>query len=80
MNNSIKLAILSLSIATLSACTPSASEKVFEVMPEGLADCRVYKISNSSGVELMAMRCPNSGTSTTYRESKTTKTTVVVDK
>jgi hypothetical protein len=62
----------------LSGCAPSAEERTanFTVMPEGLKDCKVYRISDGSE-NITVVRCPNS--STTSRIGKTKKTVTTID-
>ncbi len=64
----------------LAACSPSARDSTaeFPVWPAELSDCRVYQVY-AAAQSLTIVRCPNSATSTTYRQGKTTRTTVVVD-
>jgi putative SOS response-associated peptidase YedK len=63
----------------VAGCTNSAKEVVYPVMPPELKDCKVYAISSESGRDITVMRCPNATTSTTYKEGKATRTTIVVD-
>ena len=51
-------------VMLLAGCTPSAKELNFPVMPEELADCKVFRLSNSSGNIITVARCPNSVTTT----------------
>lgn len=63
---------------TLSACNPSAYTVSMPVLPEGFQDCKFAYVQNSSTSFYIA-RCPNSTTSATYKQGKTTKTTITVD-
>ena len=47
----------------LVGCSPSGSETTagYLVMPEGLKDCRIYKISDGPN-PLVVVRCPHSST------------------
>lgn len=49
------------------------------VLPEELKDCKVYSLTHNQMNWITVMRCPNSVTSTTYVEGKTTKSSIVVD-
>jgi hypothetical protein len=64
----------------ISGCAPSAEERTanFTVMPDGLKDCKIYRISD--GVEnITVVRCPNSSTTSSYRIGKTKKTVTTID-
>ena len=63
----------------LSGCENSYKETNFPTKPKDLEDCKFYMLSNVDGDYIRVVRCPNSQTSTTYREGKVTKTTVVID-
>jgi hypothetical protein len=71
--------IILLICLALTACTPSASEKRMPVMPKGLEDCSVYTINDGELGVYTVFRCPDSTTTTSYKEGKTTKTVVVID-
>lgn len=62
----------------LSACTPSANEVSYPVLPDELKDCKFFRVDNG-GFPIRVVRCPNSTTSATFQSGKTTKTTVVID-
>ena len=64
----------------LSGCAPSAEERTanFTVMPEGLKDCKVYRISDGSE-NITVVRCPNSSTTSSNRIGKTKKTVTTID-
>lgn len=70
-----------LSAVMLVACSPSSNEMHFPVLPEGLKDCRFYKVSDGS-TEIKVVRCPNSQTTTTHQvgaKSHTSRSVVVID-
>lgn len=68
-------------IATLllSACTPSGHEVVMPVIPDGLKDCKFFKLTDENGTVIRVVRCPMSSTSATYQSGKVSTTTVVID-
>ena len=76
--------ILSL-VFFLTACSdPSAVEKKFPILPDGLKDCTFYDIDPGGvGREIHVARCPNSATSMDYQiqqgKTSVTKTTIVID-
>jgi len=74
----MKYIMLVMAVA-LAGCTPSAKETVWEVLPDGLKDCKFYEISNSNGATMKVVRCPMSTTSIQYQSGKATINTVVVD-
>jgi hypothetical protein len=63
----------------LSACDPSAKERRPTVWPQELSDCKSYYIydPNMPIGHMMVVRCPNSQTSTTFKNGKTNQTAVV---
>lgn len=70
---------LSFLIALLSGCENSYEEANFPARPPELQDCKIYYLENEGGNTITVVRCPNSDTSTTYRQGKTVRTTVVID-
>ena len=66
----------------LVACTPSAKDLSgeFTVLPEGMKDCKVYRLKSTGGSSITAIRCPNSATTSKYPSGKTTNETVVVER
>ena len=70
---------LSFLIALLSGCENSYREADFPARPPELQDCKIYYLENETGNEITVVRCPNSDTSTTYKQGKVTDTTVVID-
>lgn len=60
-------------------CSDSARELKFKAMPEELADCRVYGVSNADGQRMTVVRCPFSTTTTQVQSGKTRLTTVTID-
>jgi hypothetical protein len=64
----------------LSGCAPSAEERTanFTVIPDGLKDCKIYRISDG-GENITVVRCPNSSTTSSYRIGKTKKTVTTID-
>lgn len=69
---------LCLIVVFLAACTPTAKEVLPPVLPEGLKDCKFYELFDG-GSYMKVVRCPSSSTSTTYRQGKTNKNTVLID-
>jgi hypothetical protein len=70
--------VLILSLMVLAGCEPSATEKVWPVMPAGLQDCKFYKLKDAEGNALNVARCPLS-TTTVKTQAKTPVTTIIVD-
>jgi hypothetical protein len=67
--------ILGILVCILAGCAPSATEKVWPVMPEGLRDCKIYNLTDGNGNRLTVARCPLSATS--VRESS--KLSITID-
>lgn len=51
----------------------------FPKVPPELADCKFFKLTDESGSSLKVARCPNSTTTSTYSQGKTSATTVVTE-
>lgn len=66
---------------SLVGCSPSATEETakFTVMPEGLKDCKIYRITPTGGDSLNVVRCPLSNTTTSYSSGKTTTSVSVTE-
>lgn len=71
--------IVMIMVVALAGCTPSADEQKWPVLPEGLKDCKFYKLTDESANTIKVARCPMSSTSISYQQGKTTATTVVID-
>ena len=65
-------------LVTVSACSPSYEEKSYPLLPDDLSDCKFYKISNGPFSTIKIVRCPNSITSTTWKQARDTSSDVVV--
>jgi hypothetical protein len=65
----------------ISGCAPSAEERTanFTVMPDGLKDCKIYRISDGMMVGITVVRCPNSSTTSSTHVGKTKKTVTTID-
>lgn len=58
-------------LLVLVGCTPLGRDVTDEwILPDGLKDCRIYRLKNSSGLHLTVVRCQNSSTSVTTRSGK----------
>lgn len=77
----MKKLIIIVVMALLAGCSDSAREVHVNIMPEGLKDCRYYELV-VQGNTVKVMRCPNSTTSTNWRQqsgkSNVGRTSVVV--
>lgn len=71
--------ILCVMALVLAGCTPSANEKVWPVLPEGLKDCKFYELMDSSGNTMKIARCPGSSTTMNYQMGKARATSVTID-
>lgn len=70
--------VLILSLMLLAGCEPSATEKIWPVMPAGLQDCKFYSLKDADGYTLHIARCPLSAT-TAKTQAKNPVTTITVD-
>lgn len=65
-----------------AGCTPGAHETQpvpREILPEGLKDCKFYRLDYSNGGGMTVVRCPHSSTTTSYTSGKTTVNNTIVD-
>ena len=70
--------VLILSLMLLAGCEPSATEKIWPVMPAELQDCKFYKLKDTEGNTMNIARCPLSAT-TVKTQAKHPQTTITVD-
>jgi len=74
----MRFILCTLGLAVLVAgCQPSVTTADFP-LPAELQDCKLFELSDGIN-SITVVRCPNSTTSTTYREGKSDHTSVVVD-
>jgi len=71
--------LIGLTLVLVAGCTPSASEKVWPVLPDGLKDCKFYELMDSSGNTMKIARCPASTTTMNYKMGKAQATTITID-
>ena len=77
MNNRLKIIVLFTTVM-LAACSPNGHERNdYTVLPDGLKDCKFYRVSNGIGA-ITVVRCPNSST-TVHSGGKQSQTTVTVE-
>lgn len=64
-----------------SGCSPGYQDVAakYPLKPKELMDCQFFKLVNDNGSPITVVRCPNSTTSVTEQQGKTTTTTVVID-
>ena len=70
----LMLILLTSSVSIASAhiikpwlCKPTAKSEVLDV-PAGLGDCQVFEAKAPSGVMVAVIRCPDSVTTTSYKQ------------
>lgn len=72
-----------LSSLLITGCAPnaidSAQELQFPSMPEELADCRVYYVTNRNYNVMTVVRCPLSATTVKTPNGRSSRTTVTID-
>ena len=83
----MKYILLFCLFVTAASCSPEPSQEttVKYQLPEGLKDCKIHSVrSNGSllGIPthiMYVVRCPNSATSTSYQQGKSSQNVTVVD-
>lgn len=65
----MKYLIITLFGIILMGCGEANTEETTKayILPEGLSDCKIYRLEPQNGVILRVVRCPNSETSTSSR-------------
>lgn len=48
-------------------------------IPKELSDCKIYFVGTNRGSGLTVVRCPNSSTTTSYKQGKATRTITLVE-
>ena len=73
----MKKILVILGIVMLTACSPSAKQKYYSVLPDELKDCKFFRLEDGNGAAVTVARC---GNATTVRQSdKAGTTTITVD-
>ena len=75
----MKICLVAFAALILVGCSDSATPVYFPSAPPELADCKFYDLSNKSGNHVRVVRCPNSVTTATYRQGKSTVSIVTID-
>jgi hypothetical protein len=65
-------------VVMLAACSPSAKEKNFPVLPDELKDCKFYRLEDGVAAAITVARCGNT-TTVRRHESKSNPTTITID-
>lgn len=61
-------------------CEPSNETRTDEFkLPDYLSDCTITKLVDKNTAIFTVVRCPNSSTSTTYMNGRSSQTSVVID-
>lgn len=80
MNKKIKIMMLVAIATLLSGCEKEAKETTSKyTLPEGLEDCKIFKLRNDDGGVIVVTRCPLSSTTTAYTSGKSTESSTVID-
>ncbi len=66
-------------MGALAGCQNSSREIYFSAMPADFKDCKIVRVTNDEGTHITLARCPNSTTTATVPNGKTTLTTITVD-
>ncbi len=64
-------------IALVTCSKPGAAPQEFPNLPEGLVDCKFYRLTDLHGVQALIGRCPNS--TVTVRSAVKAPVTIVTD-
>jgi len=73
----MKKILIVLGVVMLAACSPSAKQKYYPVLPDELKDCKFYRLEDGAGVAITVARC---GNATAVRQSdKAGNTTILID-
>lgn len=77
----MKTFLIIFSVFVLASCSKTHDKLDANYsMPEEMNDCSIFKlVPDNGGRTLYAIRCPNSTTTTSYRNNKTNVTTSVID-
>lgn len=68
-----------LAVIFLTGCDRTTEERTEAfILPPDLEDCKIFKLSDGS-TTITTMRCPNSATSTNYKDGKVHKISIAVD-
>jgi hypothetical protein len=62
----------------LGGCDATTTEVHGFILPEGLKDCKIYRLRDGIS-HITVTRCPNSSTSTQYQTGKTTSSSTLVE-
>lgn len=74
----LRIAGLALVASTLVGCGSSAREESWEAIPTELKDCKFFRLRDGMS-SVRVVRCPNSATTVTYSQGKSTANAVVID-
>lgn len=72
--------LICFTLLLLSACEPRYTERTGYKLPKELEDCKFYELYDSNAERIKITRCPNSQTSTNYRNGKHDGTHVVIER
>ena len=73
------LTICALGLALLATGCERSIEVADYPLPQELSDCKLFRLSDGHGSDITVARCPNSTTSTTFRQGKHDESAIVVD-
>jgi hypothetical protein len=81
MNKLLAIVGMVFVMVSLSGCAKSATENTSHYdLPDGLKDCKIFYLgSDNSLTGITVVRCPNSSTTTTYKQGKTQRSVSVVE-
>ena len=73
-----QLIIIALALSVLGCeADYKDSTKKFSMPPE-LSDCKIYDLTNVSGVRITVVRCPLSSTTTEYQDGKMRRSVTIL--
>lgn len=75
-----KLFITTMCTFALVGCNKSSVELTSKYnIPQELSDCKIYFVGANNGTGITVVRCPNSSTTTSYKQGKATRSVTVVE-
>ncbi len=77
---SFRFILVAAALLLIAGCAPASyEERTGEfLLPEGLKDCKIYRLQAGNGSIITVVRCPNSST-VTHRSGKSNQSSIVID-
>ena len=76
----MKKLIVSVALIFIAGCEAQSQKMTFQAeLPDGFKDCVFARMMQSNGASYVIGRCPNSTTTVSQRQGKTTTSVITVD-